>query len=411
MPASGTRHPLIRLPDVIGTLAPPPERRLRVVTPVLGPLRYAFSGISWHFAEAAIAEQVLDAACAMSVGPQKRNRLLYATGALWKTQGQLRRQKKGGFKFHPWHHDILWAQYIDAFADALVINHFQLYGPHFRRHYDKHRIIPCFHIDGTLREYFETYAAAGDQAITIIGNDVQKRAIAEEQAGYAEAARLIAMSRATERTLRDAYQVPAERIAFVMPGANLPDALVPPPSPHQGWVGDEFTIGFVGFYPLRKGLPILAKAVRILRGRQLPVRLRVIGRCPSEIATMDGVDYLGEMDKAKDMCRFVNAIRSVDLGCQLSRADLTGIAMLEFLRLGVPFLATNIGGMPDVAAGGGGMIVSPTVQAEELAETLARLVTDTSQYQSLRQAAVERAAWASWRRVARECDAALAPLG
>jgi hypothetical protein len=61
-------HPLSRLPDVIGPLYPPAHRRARIVTPVLGPLRYSFSGISWHFAEAAFAEGVLEGACALSEG-------------------------------------------------------------------------------------------------------------------------------------------------------------------------------------------------------------------------------------------------------------------------------------------------------------------------------------------------------
>jgi glycosyltransferase involved in cell wall biosynthesis len=404
-------HPLSRLPDVIGPLHPPAHRRARVVTPILGPLRYAFSGISWHFAEAALAEGVLEGACALSDGAKGRNQRLYAAGALWKAQRLLRQRKMGGYKFHPQYHNVLWAQYIPAFADTLLLNHCQLLGPYFRRHYEKHRITPCFHIDGTFSEYFETYAAAGDSVITIVGEDVLKRAISVEREDYACAARIIAMSRATERTLQTVYGVPPERIAFVMPGANLPDAMVPPPSPHKGWVGEEFTVGFVGFYPLRKGLPTLARAVQILRGRKLPIRLRAIGRCPPEIATMDGVDYLGEMDKAKDVEQFIAALGSVDLGCQLSRADLTGIAMFEFLRLGVPFLATNIGGMADVAAGGGGLTVSPPINAEQLAEVLTGLITDRERYQRLREAAIARAEWASWRRVARECDAALAPLG
>ncbi|MBV9249522.1 MAG: hypothetical protein JO227_09815, partial [Acetobacteraceae bacterium] len=267
------------------------------MTPILGPLRYSFSGISWHFAEAAFAEGVLEGACALSEGTKGRNKRLYAAGALWKAQRLLRRQKWGGYKFHPQYHDLLWSQYISTFADALLLSHYQLLGPYFRRQYEKHQITPCFHIDGTLSEYFETYGAAGDSVITIVGEDVRKRAIAVEREDYACAARIIAMSRATERTLRAVYGVPSERIAVVMPGANLPDAAVPPPSPHTGWAGEEFTIGFVGFYPLRKGLPTLARAVQILRQRKLPIRLRAIGRCPPEIATMDGVDYLGEMDK------------------------------------------------------------------------------------------------------------------
>ena len=57
---------------------------------------------------------------------------------------------------------------------------------------------------------------------------------------------------------------------------------------------------------------------------------------------MNGVEFLGIIDKPTDLPRFIEAIRSVDLGCQLSRAELAGIAMMEFLRVGVPIIATNI---------------------------------------------------------------------
>jgi len=97
----------------------------------------------------------------------------------------------------------------------------------------------------------------------------------------------------------------------------------------------------------------------------------------------------------------------VDLGCQLSRAELAGIAMMEFLRVGVPIIATNIGGIPDMFEDGGGWLVSPDITAEQLAVELGGLMTDTQRYQALRQAAVRRAEWASWRRTARDINEAL----
>src|SRR4051794_10743298 len=150
-------------------------------------------------------------------------------------QRVLRMRKKGGYKFHPQYHDILWSQYIDAFDGALVLNHCQLFGPYFRRHYQAHHITPCFHIDGTFTEYFETYGSAGDPVVTSVGQDVLRRAISEEREDYARAARIIAMSHMTARTLHDIYNVPPERVACVMPGANLPDEMVPCPATHKGW--------------------------------------------------------------------------------------------------------------------------------------------------------------------------------
>jgi len=185
-----------------------------------------------------------------------------------------------------------------------------------------------------------------------------------------------------------------------MPAANLEDKVVPPPSEHQGWVGNEFTVGFVGLYPLRKGLDKLAKATQMLRGRGLPIRLRVIGRCPSDIAAMDGVEFMGAIDKLTDVARFISVLRTVDLGCQLSRAELTGIAMMEFLRVG----------MPDVVEGGGGVLVPATITAEELAEELLGVMEDQIGYNALRQAAIRRSKWASWRRAAGEIGAVLAGI-
>ena len=153
---------------------------------------------------------------------------------------------------------------------------------------------------------------------------------------------------------------------------------------------------------MRKGLDKLAEAVKILRNRKVPIRLRVIGRCPDEIAAIDGVDFLGKIDKITHHEAFISAIRTVDLGCQLSRAELCAIAVLEFIRVGVPVMATEVGGSPDVLQEGGGVLVSPEFTSEQLAEELYALMSDSSRYQALRQAAIRRAEWASWRRTARE---------
>ena len=141
------------------------------------------------------------------------------------------------------------------------------------------------------------------------------------------------------------------------------------------------------------------------------MRLRIIGACPEEIARMAGVEFLGRIDKDRDSTRFVEAIRGVDLGCQLSRAELFGIAMLEFLRLGVPVLATDVGGIADVLEGGGAVIVPRNIEAEQLALELEALLSDSARYQSLRQAAVARSNWATWRRAAMEIGSALADCG
>ncbi len=407
--ASAPEYDFGRLPDLMGWANPPRNRRPRLMTPVVGPLRRSFSGISWHMAKAAISESVIDAAFALSAGKDnKPNLRLQVAGALWKAQRILQGRRYGGFKYHSVFNDVVWSQHLPALAGTVIINNTQIFGRYFIRHHRRLNVTPCFYIDGTLSEYFHSYGAVNDSVVCGIDADFIQQSIKLEREGYACAERIVTMSRATARNLVEVYGVPPDRISIVMPGANIEDAAAPPPSPHRGWLGSEFTLGFVGLYPLRKGLDKLAAAVSILRSRAIPVQLRVIGRCPEEIAAMDGVEYLGTIDKATDTAAFVKAIQSVDLGCQLSRAELTGIAMLEFLRVGVPILATSIGGMPDVIEGGGGVLVPADITAEQLAEELHALISDSVRYDELRQSAVRRAEWASWRRAAHELGAALA---
>jgi len=400
-----------RLPDLAGWANPPRDRRPRLMTPVVGPLRRSFSGISWYMAKAAISETTLDGAFALSAGENDRpNVRLHVAGALWKAQQIIQGKRHRGFKYHSTFNDVVWSQYLPALADTVVINNSQIFGRYFIRHHERLNVTPCFYIDGTLTEYFHSYGAVDDCAVSGIDAGVIQQAIELEREGYACAERIVAMSGATARSLVEVYDVSPDRVTVVMPGANLEDEAVPPPSPHRGWVGREFTLGFVGLYPLRKGLDKLATAMKILRNRNVPIRLRVVGRCPDEIAAMDGVEYLGTIDKAEDAAAFVKAIQSVDLGCQLSRAELIGIAMMEFMRVGVPILATSIGGMPDVIEGGGGVLVPVDITAEQLAEELHALMSDSARYDELRQSTVRRAEWASWRRAARELNAALAGI-
>jgi glycosyltransferase involved in cell wall biosynthesis len=65
-------------------------------------------------------------------------------------------------------------------------------------------------------------------------------------------------------------------------------------------------------------------------------------------------------------------VRNVDLDSMLSRAESTVIALPEFLRLGIPVIGTDVGGIPDIVNPGAGQLVSPEIRASDLAEHFAR---------------------------------------
>ena len=128
----------------------------------------------------------------------------------------------------------------------------------------------------------------------------------------------------------------------------------------------------------------------------------MIGKCPPEISQRDSVTHFGLIDKSVDMGRFIEIVRNVDIGCMLSRAELTGIALLEFLRMGVPIIATDVGGIPDILDLGAGQLVSPEISADDLAQRLVRLIDEPDQLAELQENAWQRRHNASWRRVVQE---------
>jgi glycosyltransferase involved in cell wall biosynthesis len=388
-------------PDNLPQTRPP---RLLSAMALAPTLESSFSGSTYHLARAGVSIKKLEGCFSLYSGA-KPARSVQVKGALWKLARMLRGQKSKGFKFTNAYLDEVWPKYIEAVAGTTLVNNFQMYGREFGKRRKKLDIGAYLYIDGTLTEYFETYA---HYEVAEIDPSTRQRAIEIEREDYHSADGIIAMSKLTALDLQQRYGVPEKKISIIVPGANLLDESVDAaerPSPCD-WP-DEFVLGFVGLYPLRKGLDRLAQAVRILRGRRLPIRLRVIGNCPDDLRRMEGLEYLGIINKRTDTGLFIKAIASVHLGCLISRAELAGIALLEFRRLGVPILGTRVGGATDILEGGGSVMVGPEIGADELAEVIASLYQDRSTYEKLKREADARREWASWKRAAIELGAVL----
>jgi glycosyltransferase involved in cell wall biosynthesis len=364
-----------------------------------------FSGSTYHLAMQGVQDGLLSGM--VNLYPRGIGSLgLYARAGWWKLSGGFR--WRHGFKFTDGYLDGIWRPSLAAFRGSSVINNFQLFGSHFLRFHQSFGIKPYFYIDGTLTEYFGNYRAF-DTAL--IDDSAARQAVAVEYEGYASCHTIIVMSRRTAAHVTEHYNVPQDKIRIVPPGANIPEQLLetlekgPPRSlrPSKG----TLTVGFIGLYPERKGLPAIADAVQLLRGSGYDVRLHVIGKCPPEIARREGVVNFGLIDKRTNMDRFIEIVGDIDVGCMLSRAELTGIALLEFLRMGVPIVATDVGGIPDIVELGAGQVVSPEIAPEELALYLARMIDDRDRLAELRETAWKKRHNASWRRVVRELQSVL----
>jgi glycosyltransferase involved in cell wall biosynthesis len=364
-----------------------------------------FSGSTHHLAAQGVEDGLLTGMVNLyprGIGAWR----VYARAGWWKLSGGLR--GRHGFKFTDGFLDGIWKRGLPALRGATVINNFQLFGSHFLRSHRAYGVAPYFYIDGTLGEYFGNYRAFDTGELD---ETAMRQALAVERAGYAICRKIVVMSKRTAANIVQHYDVPQDKVHILPPGANIPDCLLetldnlPVQCPRTD--NRTLVVGFIGLYPERKGLPTIAEAVQLLRRAGYDIRLHVIGKCPPEIAHRDGVTHFGLIDKGVNMGRFIEIVRNVDVGCMLSRAELTGIALLEFLRMGVPIIATDVGGIPDIVQLGAGHLVSPEIAADDLAQCLARMVDEPDRLAELQEEAWRRRHNASWRRVVQELKAAL----
>lgn len=94
-----------------------------------------------------------------------------------------------------------------------------------------------------------------------------------------------------------------------------------------------------------------------------------------------------------------------------SDAEALGISTLECLRLGVPVIATAVGGIVDTVPKGAGLLMPAERTSECLADELAAVLETPERYARMREAAHEVAGYQSWDRAAREFLALLEPDG
>jgi glycosyltransferase involved in cell wall biosynthesis len=187
---------------------------------------------------------------------------------------------------------------------------------------------------------------------------------------------------------REVLGIPPERFTVIPNG-------VPPPedrSPRPYLAGaDRFTVGFVGSLTERKGWRVAAEAVARLAAAGRPIRLVLAGHGPDEAAVReearrapDRIEYVGWTPDPRGtvMPRFdALAVMSVHEGLPM--------VIIEAMSLGIPSLATAVGGVPEAVTDGENGRLLPR-EAAALAAALEQLMADRQQLARLSEGSVRR---------------------
>ena len=164
--------------------------------------------------------------------------------------------------------------------------------------------------------------------------------------------------------------------------------------PHA--VDGKFKILFVGRHIERKGICYLIESAKLLPADKFEIRIVGVG---------DLTEKLKQQASQYPHVIFTGKLPSQDLAHEYSTANVfvlpaivdhkgdtegLGVVLIEAMELGLPVVASNVGGIPDVVVNGDSGILVPEKDPEALANAFKRLASDSSLVKSLLEGARRR---------------------
>jgi spore coat protein SA len=144
------------------------------------------------------------------------------------------------------------------------------------------------------------------------------------------------------------------------------------------------TILYVGRLVRIKGAHVLIEAMRILQERGVPATCKVVGSSHAGGSSKKVTKYMRLLQKqCPSNVQFAGFRAATDIAEEYRRADIFccpstwqepfGTVNIEAMASGIPVVATRVGGIPEIAEGGGVLLVAPDSPVE-LADALQKLI-------------------------------------
>jgi glycosyltransferase involved in cell wall biosynthesis len=175
------------------------------------------------------------------------------------------------------------------------------------------------------------------------------------------------------------YGVPRERVHVIPVGL---DTTYWQPEPVDGWRPDRVRLLFVGGNFERKGGPLLLDVFRSLDLHKR-AELHIVTRDPVESAP--GV--VVHRDITNNSLELLRLYQAADLFVLPTMADCFSNASIEAMAVGLPVIATDVGGIPDIVKHGTTGLLVPPGDGQGLAAALGWLTNSPAERQAFGKAA------------------------
>ena len=189
---------------------------------------------------------------------------------------------------------------------------------------------------------------------------------------------------------------PASASATPSPRGDSPKT----PEPHA--INGKFKILFVGRHIERKGICYLIEAAKYLPRDQFEIRIVGVGDLTEELkkqaASMPPesaeIIFTGKLspEELANEYRTANVFTLPAIVDSKGDTEGLGVVLIEAMELGLPVVASNVGGIPDVVVDGVSGILVPEKSPEALASAFKKLSSDAGLVRDLLAGAQKRIA-------------------
>jgi L-malate glycosyltransferase len=164
-----------------------------------------------------------------------------------------------------------------------------------------------------------------------------------------------------------------------------------PPPCCRGSKSQKTLVHISNFRPVKR-LPDVIRVLQLIN-KEIPTQLILIGDGPErsqteafvrELGLQKRVSFLGKLES------FVDILQHADLFLLPSETESFGLAALEAMSCGMPVIASNTGGIPEVVTNGETGYLLTVGNVEEMAKNSLRLLTDADLYRRMSSAARKR---------------------
>ncbi len=157
--------------------------------------------------------------------------------------------------------------------------------------------------------------------------------------------------------------------------------------------GERVVVHVSNFRPVKRATEVVEIFGR-LRAEDLALKLLLVGDGPDrvpaehlarELGVCDDVRFLGKQDPIEEI------LSIADVFLMPSGSETFGLAALEAMACGVPVVASDIGGLPELVRSGEGGFLCPLGDLDAFTECTRRLLTDDALQAKMAEAARRRA--------------------